>query len=78
MFRANIRGTARPGVFQFFFAGDGVDFKLLKENRDLQTIQKTMNAIIGRDDIKLTEIIWQGEWRSAIYKLYKVPNPNSL
>ena len=66
MFRATIRGTNRPGVFQFFFNGDDLNFKSLKENHGVETVQKTINAIIGRDDIKIGEIIWQGEWRSVI------------
>lgn len=66
IFRVNIRGTNRPGVFQLFLSGEDVDFKSLRENRDVQTVQNTMNTIIGRDDINVTEITWQGEWRSVL------------
>ena len=64
--RASVRGTKRPGIFSFFFTGPDVDFELLKKNRDVQTVQKTLDTVTGRDDIKVVDITWQGEWRSVI------------
>lgn len=54
----NIRGTARPGVFQFFLNGDSLDFVSLKEGNNVRTIQDALNNITGRNVIKIVAITW--------------------
>lgn len=61
-----MRGTPQPDVFQLFFLGEEFDLSPLKETKDIETVQKVMNAVIGREDIKILDITWRGEWRPNI------------
>lgn len=61
--RATARSTNRPGIFQLLFNGEDLDFGPLKQNKDVSTVQKTLDAITGRNDIRVLSINWQGEWR---------------
>ena len=69
-YSATVRSTSRPGIFQLLFNGEDLDFTPLKQNKDVATVQKTLDAITGRNDIKIIDITWQGEWRYTYQ-----PNP---
>ena len=58
---ANLRYTVREGIFQMLLVGD-VDFESLKSG-SIEAIQSTFNKLSGRSDLKITEILYHGEWR---------------
>lgn len=48
------------------FTGTDLDYATLKERKNIETVQKTMNEITGRTNIVIKDITWQGEWRPNI------------
>ncbi|KAI5121033.1 hypothetical protein M0805_008609 [Coniferiporia weirii] len=60
----SIRHTAEPRLFQIFFTGKEVDFSSLKP--DKESVQKEIEKVTHRTDIKVTDVVWQGEWRPNI------------
>lgn len=69
VFRVRIRGTHRADVFQLFFLGDEFDLSPLRNSTDIDTAQKVMNSVTRREDIKIIDITWRGEWRRVLNQL---------
>ncbi|KAI5116216.1 hypothetical protein M0805_006767 [Coniferiporia weirii] len=61
-----IRHTAEPRLFQVFFTGQKADFSSLKAGKDKESVQKEIEKVTRRTDIKVTDVLWQGEWRPNI------------
>ena len=60
-----IRSTSEKGLFQIIFLGPEVRIGEIKAGGDIESVQKELNRISGREDICIKEVTWQGEWRLA-------------
>ena len=61
-----IRSTSEKGLFQIIFMGPEVRIDEIKTGGDVGPLQAELNRISGREDIRIKEVTWQGEWRSVL------------
>lgn len=61
--RVVIRDTNQDGVYQLIFTGPEVRFDALKAEQSIEAVQSEIERITSRNDLKVKNITWQGEWR---------------
>ncbi|KAJ7504265.1 FAD binding domain-containing protein [Mycena galericulata] len=57
-----LRPTETPGLFALMMASSKNNYEALKQDPD--AIQKAINDITGRKDLKLLELVWASHWKA--------------
>lgn len=69
--RFRVRSTNEKGYYQMFFTGPEDLINMLNESKNLSDLQREIERVSKRTDIRLKRIIWQGAWRSAVTSILR-------